>query len=174
MRLTGNMRHPSSALAGSNVRASSDWLDRLVAICSEYSRHRSRKEARRLKGGTAARHKEKIMKSFVRRVSVAVASAAIVGGAVLGAGGSASAATSGPIEHDRSSIVHAGNGGGRDGHQADWYGHGRGYDRERDDGWDGYRGWYTYDGHGDDLRGWHQEGQYRWDGHRLYVRDDGR
>ncbi|WP_371798164.1 hypothetical protein OG963_01015 [Streptomyces sp. NBC_01707] len=110
------------------------------------------------------------MNRFVRRVSVAVASAAIAGGAILGAGGSASAATSSPIDHNRSSIVNPVNDGGRDGYQAVRYGH----DGGRNDGWDGYRSWYTHDGHRDHHHGWHHQSHYRWDGHRLYVWDDGR
>lgn len=78
------------------------------------------------------------MNRFVKRVPAAVASALIVGGAVLGAGGTASAATSGPVAHDRASVV-------------------------------------SYEDHG--VRGGkpaaHQEGQFRWDGHRLYVWNDG-
>lgn len=121
------------------------------------------------------------MRRFVRRVSVAVASTAIVGGAVLGAGGSASAATSGPDEHGRSSVVASGHDEGRYGHDegryghhADRYGHGRGHDGERGDSWDGARGRYAHDGRQDDHRDRRHENRYRWDGHRLYVRDHGR
>ncbi|MEU6217864.1 hypothetical protein ABZ845_10135 [Streptomyces sp. NPDC047022] len=76
------------------------------------------------------------MNRFVRRVPAAVASALIVGGAVLGAGGTASAATSGPV--DRASVVSHEDHGVRSGKPAAY-----------------------------------QEGQFRWDGHRLYVWNHG-
>ncbi|MEU8588987.1 hypothetical protein AB0C59_18590 [Streptomyces sp. NPDC048664] len=75
------------------------------------------------------------MNRFVRRVPAALVSAAVVGGVVLGAGGAASAATSGPVAHDRTPAV---------AHE----------DR-------GVRG------------ATHLEGRLRWDGHRLYVWNDG-
>ncbi|MFF4349953.1 hypothetical protein [Streptomyces sp. NPDC001530] len=124
------------------------------------------------------------MKRFVRRVSIAAVSVAIAGGAVLGAGGSASAA-SGPVEQTRSTAVGLQAGDDRDGYYVE--GFARGHDGERDDGRDGYRGWYSHDARGDHSRGWsldderrddhrgsHPKRHYRWDGHRLYVRYEGR
>lgn len=124
------------------------------------------------------------MKRFVKRVSIGAASAAIAGVAVLGAGGSASAA-SGPVEHIRPAAVDVQAGDARDGYLAEGYG--RGQDRERDDGRDGLHGryahddrqdhrngWYTGDERQDGRRGTHPERDNRWDGHRLYVRYEGR
>lgn len=95
------------------------------------------------------------MKTSMRRVSIAVASMALVGGTVLGAGGSASAETPRPIEHNRSSIVSARNDDGRDGRHADRYGHGGKHHTTHYRFWDGHR-------------------LYSWDGHHLFVREDSR
>ncbi|MFF4113581.1 hypothetical protein [Streptomyces sp. NPDC001714] len=91
------------------------------------------------------------MNRWTRRVSMVVASTAVAGGALLGAGGSASAATaSGPVEHTRSSITAVAAGSDRDSHREDGYGSGRHDDRhhyrtqeERRDG----RDLYVRDGH---------------------------
>ncbi|MGW3631737.1 hypothetical protein ACWD7F_16475 [Streptomyces sp. NPDC005122] len=58
----------------------------------------------RLVGGIAAHDKEMAMRRRIRRVSIALASTAMAGGALVGAGGSASAATSQPLERTQSSI----------------------------------------------------------------------
>ncbi|GAA3825539.1 hypothetical protein [Streptomyces chiangmaiensis] len=60
------------------------------------------------------------MNKMIKRASIALASAAMAGGALLGAGGSASAATAGPVEHAQSSIAAVDAGHGRDGLHADW------------------------------------------------------
>ncbi|MEU2620633.1 hypothetical protein ABZ642_21290 [Streptomyces sp. NPDC007157] len=92
------------------------------------------------------------MNRWIRRVSVAVASTALAGGALLGAGGSASAATtSGPAEHARTSAAAFVAGSDRDSHREDGYRSGHHGDQhfyrmqeERGDGsrlyaWDGHR-----------------------------------
>jgi hypothetical protein len=114
------------------------------------------------------------MNRLIRRVSIALASTALAGGALLGAGGSASAATaSEPAEHTQSSIAAFGTDGERDGYRDDGYA--SGHHAERDDGRDGHRGWYT----DDDSRGHHpgrhhlHEWEQRWDDH-LYVWDGDR
>ncbi|MGW2963876.1 hypothetical protein ACWDGI_36195 [Streptomyces sp. NPDC001220] len=115
------------------------------------------------------------MNRWIRRVSVAVASTALAGGALLGAGGSASAATtSGPTEHARSSAAALAAVSDRDSHHED--GDRSGHHGEYGDGWDAPRGWYKNDdrqGHHDgrhhhrtqDERGYGSH-RYAWDGHR--------
>jgi hypothetical protein len=95
------------------------------------------------------------MKRSIRRVSIAVASMALVGGTVLGAGGSASAATARPTEHNRSSVVTSVNDSGRDGRHADRHGHGGRHQTSHRLFRDGHR-------------------LYFWDGHHLFVREDSR
>ncbi|MER5915493.1 hypothetical protein ABT124_34925 [Streptomyces sp. NPDC001982] len=111
------------------------------------------------------------MNRWIRRVSIALASTAMAGGALLGAGGSASAATAPqPVEHTQSSIAAFGTDDGHDGNRDDGYGsspHG-----ERDDDRDGHGGWYTDDDHRGDHHGrWyhHRTWEERWDGRHLYV-----
>ncbi|MEU6194846.1 hypothetical protein [Streptomyces sp. NPDC047061] len=59
------------------------------------------------------------MNRWIRRVSIAVASTALAGGALLGTGSSASAATSsGPAEHPRPAITAFTTGNDRDGHDS--------------------------------------------------------
>ncbi|MGW2937499.1 hypothetical protein ACWDA7_38075 [Streptomyces sp. NPDC001156] len=114
------------------------------------------------------------MNRWIRRVSIALASAAMAGGALLGAGGSASAATaSASVERAQSSIAAFGTDGGRDGYRDDGYG--SGHHGERGDG-RGHRGWYT-----DDDRRRHHHGRHHhrrweewWDGRHLYVWDGDR
>lgn len=127
----------------------------------------------RLLGGIAARYKETTMRRWIRRVSIALASTAMAGGALVGAGGSASAAASEPLERTQSSIVTFGTDGGRNGyrdHRDDGYG--IGHHGERDGRRDERRGSYT-DG---ELRGHHHdrhhhhEREERRDGHHRYAR----
>ncbi|MCF1510457.1 hypothetical protein [Streptomyces glomeratus] len=109
------------------------------------------------------------MNSWIRRVPIALASVAMAGGALLGAGGSASAATAaGPVDHTQSSIAAFGTGDGRDDYRNDGHASGQG---KRDDDRDAHRGWHT----DDDRRG-HHHGRHhhrrwekRWVGHHLYV-----
>ncbi|MFD3588113.1 hypothetical protein [Streptomyces sp. NPDC058683] len=112
------------------------------------------------------------MNTWIRRVSIAVASTALAGGALLGAGGSASAATaSGPAEHTRSSIVALATGSDHDSHSETGYE--SGHHGEQDDGWDAPRGWYTNDdrqGHDADQHPYRTQEERR-DGHHLYVWD---
>ncbi|MGW8800659.1 hypothetical protein ACWGN9_26815 [Streptomyces sp. NPDC055775] len=114
------------------------------------------------------------MNRLVRRVSIALASTVMAGGALLGAGGSASATASKPVEHTQSSIGAFGTDGGRDGYRS--HGYGSGYRGERDDGRGGHRGWYT----DNDRRGrhhvrhHHRKWEERWDGRHLYVWDGDR
>ncbi|MEV6766343.1 hypothetical protein AB0N16_38110 [Streptomyces sp. NPDC051105] len=112
------------------------------------------------------------MNTWIRRVSIAVASTALAGGALLGAGGSASAATDpGPAEHTRTSIATLATGSDRDGHRED--GHESGHHGEQDDGWDAPRGWYKSDDrqdHRDDRIHRHTQEERR-DGRHLYVWD---
>ncbi|MFD4511358.1 hypothetical protein [Streptomyces sp. NPDC058457] len=62
------------------------------------------------------------MNRWIRRVSIAVASTALAGGALLGTSSAASAATaSGPAEHTRPSIAAFTTGSDRDGHRDDRY-----------------------------------------------------
>ncbi|MFE4962960.1 hypothetical protein [Streptomyces sp. NPDC056660] len=105
------------------------------------------------------------MNTWIRRVSIAVASTAVAGGALLGAGGSASAATApGPAEHPRSSVAALATGSDRDGHREDGYEsrhHG-----EQDDGWDAPRNWSK-----NDDRHHYRTQEERRDGRHLYVWD---
>ncbi|MFE9629064.1 hypothetical protein [Streptomyces sp. NPDC006527] len=125
------------------------------------------------------------MKTVIRRVSIAVASVAIAGGAILGAGGTASAATSQFAGHAPSSSIddEPRGGHGDDRHES----YDRGSREERDDGRDGRRDRYSNDDHRDHHRTWrydsdhrgheggrHHTAQYRWDGHRLYRLLNGR
>ncbi|MEU1630823.1 hypothetical protein ABZ746_37375 [Streptomyces sp. NPDC020096] len=111
------------------------------------------------------------MNKPMRRITGAAVSAAIAGGAILGASGSASAATLGADRHDPSPtiVVQAVSGERLDGGEhGGWYRHG--YDHGQHYGWDGHRGWhYSKDRHGDWYWYSYDRGQnYRWDGHRLY------
>lgn len=127
----------------------------------------------RLTGGIEAHYKETTMRRWIRRVSLALASTAMASGALVGAGGSASAAASEPLERTQSSISTFGTDGGRNGyrdHRDDGYG--IGHHGERDDWRDEHRGSYA-DG---ELRGHHRgrhhhhEREERRDGHHRYVR----
>jgi hypothetical protein len=99
------------------------------------------------------------MMRLAKRAVVAMASAAIMGGVVVGASGSASAASQ-PVEHTRSSAVGSEAG-------------------TREEGWEGHHPWrHAEDGRLDYRRdgqqhGYHQEADRR-DGHRLYVWDGDR
>lgn len=89
------------------------------------------------------------MNRLIRRVLITLAPVTLAGGALLGVGGSASAATaSKPMEHAQSSIAAFGTG-------------------ERDDGWHAHRGWHRDDDHRRHHH--HRKWEQRWDGHRLYV-----
>jgi hypothetical protein len=137
-------------------------------------------KTRRLDGGIADIRKGITMKKFVKRVSVALASVTIAGVAVIGAGGAASAATSESIGHATSAQAGLQTLGGA--------AHHRGYLADRDDGHGGSRNGYSDDdhrghddrnlyadqGHRDDRRARHHQGQVRWDGRDLYRWDDGR
>ncbi|MER5406474.1 hypothetical protein [Streptomyces sp. NPDC002769] len=108
------------------------------------------------------------MRSWIRRVSIALASTAMVGGALVGAGGSASAASE-PVAHTQPSIATVGTDGTRNGYRDDGYviGHHGG----RDDGRDGRRGSYTDDDHRGHHPGrHHHRWEERWDGHHRYAR----
>ncbi|WP_143079058.1 hypothetical protein [Streptomyces monashensis] len=112
------------------------------------------------------------MNRWIRRVSIAVASTALAGGALLGAGGSASAATAPQrAEHTQSTIAAFATGGDRDGQREDAYA--GGYHGGQGDGSGAPRGWYSNDdrqGHHDERRhdrGWEE----RWDGRHLSVWD---
>ncbi|WP_145968985.1 hypothetical protein [Streptomyces hyaluromycini] len=73
------------------------------------------------------------MNMWIRRVSIAVASTALAGGALLATGSSASAATaSGPAEHTRPSVT---------AFTTD-EGYGSGHHGEQDDGWNAPRDRY--------------------------------
>ncbi|MEU9150295.1 hypothetical protein AB0D59_07055 [Streptomyces sp. NPDC048417] len=105
------------------------------------------------------------MNTWIRRVSIAVASTAVAGSALLAAGGSASAATDpGPAEHTRSSIATLATGSDRDGHREDGYV--SGHHGEQDDGWDAPRDW-----HKSDDRHHYRTQDERRDGRHLYVWD---
>ncbi|MGW7425393.1 hypothetical protein ACWGJB_36085 [Streptomyces sp. NPDC054813] len=115
------------------------------------------------------------MNRWIRRVSIAVASTALAGGALLGAGGAASAATaSGPADHARSSVAAFAAARDRDSHREDVYR--SGHHGEQDDSWDAPRGWYKDDdrqGHHDDRHHYRTQEErgdgshlYAWDGHR--------
>jgi hypothetical protein len=99
------------------------------------------------------------MKSLTRRVWVAVASAALAGGAVLGAGGVASAAVAQPVAHT-TAVTSAAWGGVRDGYSADGYAHGfNSYDGR----WGGGDRYVRYDGRWIDvslLRAYGADGWY--------------
>lgn len=94
------------------------------------------------------------MNRLITRVVVAVVSATIAGGAVVGAGSSAMAASQ-PVHPTRSEAVSVATGVG-----ADSPAYGRVPAGRRSEARDGYRAWHS-------LQGYHQ-GAYRWDGHRLY------
>ncbi|WP_053763798.1 hypothetical protein [Streptomyces sp. AS58] len=110
------------------------------------------------------------MERFIKRVSVAVASVAIAGGTLLGAGGSASAATPQSVGHAPSSSTGSqlfGAHGGDDGREWNHHrhsGHHRG-DHDRDRCGHGHHAvdQFTLEGI-----------TYRWDGHRLFRQIDGR
>ncbi|MGW1544653.1 hypothetical protein ACWCPM_31285 [Streptomyces sp. NPDC002309] len=103
------------------------------------------------------------MKNLIKRLPVAAASLALVGGAVLGAGGTASAAPMESAGHDRGAYQERDDGHGvqgarySDDHGRDAQGTWRHDDDRRDDAWDRYH-----------------NVQYRWDGHRLHQLVDGR
>ncbi|WP_217559874.1 hypothetical protein [Streptomyces sp. GbtcB6] len=81
------------------------------------------------------------MNMWIRRVSIAVASTALAGGALLGTGSSASAATaSGPAEHTRPSVTAFTTGSDHDGHRDEGYA--SGHHGEQDDGWNAPRDRY--------------------------------
>ncbi|MEV7992507.1 hypothetical protein AB0O67_11415 [Streptomyces sp. NPDC086077] len=102
------------------------------------------------------------MKKLIKRLPIAAASVAVAAGAILGAGGTASAATP-DTGHDRGAYQERDD--GRDGHRARY---------SDDDHRDHYRAWrYDHD-HRDDARDRHHHVQYRWDGHRLHQLVDGR
>ncbi|MFE9613884.1 hypothetical protein [Streptomyces sp. NPDC006012] len=90
------------------------------------------------------------MNRWIRRVSVGLASAALAGGAVLGAGGAASAAVSQPVraphaqpaQHTQAVALRTDEG------RIGYYGNGYGI------GWSGQHDYST-----------------RWDGHRAYIWD---
>jgi hypothetical protein len=118
------------------------------------------------------------MNRLARRIAMATASVAVAGGAILGAGGSASAATPGAGQHVSSLAVNAqavdlkidshplvpGSNGGR-----------RLDDNSQDYRWDGYRGWHHAENHHGHWYWYnHEHGQdYRWDGLTLYRWSDG-
>ncbi|MQY34597.1 hypothetical protein SRB17_25670 [Streptomyces sp. RB17] len=111
------------------------------------------------------------MSRLIRRISIAVATTALAGGALLGAGGSASATTaSQPVQHTMSSIAAFGTGSERDGNRDDGFGLGR--QEERGDRWDGSRGSYRDDDRRDHYHGRHPhqtKGEERRLGHHLYA-----
>ncbi|GAA3044298.1 hypothetical protein [Streptomyces glomeratus] len=112
------------------------------------------------------------MKRLTRHARIAVASAVLTGGAVLGTGGAASAAVMEGAAHSQAATVTVQR-GIRDDHDAGGYGYGRLQEGEYDDGWYSYGGRFTTDG-----RPGHQHHGYgvsdRWDGRDRYVRFDGR
>ncbi|MFE2069226.1 hypothetical protein EDD90_1444 [Streptomyces sp. Ag109_O5-1] len=110
------------------------------------------------------------MKKFAKRFAVTVSSVALAGVAVLGAGGTASAATPASTHAHRPAV----------GGDADYYrwDHGVGYLLEQGYAWDDSRGWY-HDGRvadsarrdrDDHLRRWERDGRYR-DHHDLNHAD---
>ncbi|MFJ9711792.1 hypothetical protein [Streptomyces sp. NPDC101234] len=91
------------------------------------------------------------MNKWIRRASIAVASTALAGGALLGAGGSASAATAPePVQHAQSSSAAFASGSDRGTLRADEYQNGH---------------------HDDRYQEHHRAGEERRDGRHLYVRD---
>ncbi|MEW2306575.1 hypothetical protein AB0958_42635 [Streptomyces sp. NPDC006655] len=117
------------------------------------------------------------MKKLTRRIAAAVSSVAVAGVAVVGAGGTASAATPASVHVQRSAV-------GTDAADHRWD-HGVGYLIEQGYCWDANRGWhhddrvtdssrysrdgrcYRWDGEG---RGWKSDRSYRHDSNR-YERD---
>ncbi|MFF4749041.1 hypothetical protein ACWD5R_30115 [Streptomyces sp. NPDC002514] len=83
------------------------------------------------------------MNRWTKRISVGLASAAMAGGALLGAGGTASAAVSQPAQHTVSPVSAVRTDGGWSGYHDD--GHGIGWNGRHDDGrginWDGRHQW---------------------------------
>ncbi|WP_432100798.1 hypothetical protein [Streptomyces sp. WAC 04229] len=137
------------------------------------------------------------MNAFAKRISLAVVSVAIAGGAALGTAGVASAAPTAPSEHGRVSTSGFQGGEGRAEAEADRGGHFREYRTERGDHREDSRGRYSASDRRDDRRfettdrdhrgrtgqdrdhhydrNWNQvELEYRWDGHHLYRLVDGR
>jgi hypothetical protein len=110
--------------------------------------------------GIAAHHMEMTMNKWIKRVSTAVASTALAGGALLGVSGTASAATaSAPGEHTQTAITAFATSGDRaKGYQS-------AHHEAQDDSWGAPRGWYT----NDDRQGHY--GEERWNGSHLYVWD---
>ncbi|WP_189184432.1 hypothetical protein [Streptomyces albiflavescens] len=100
------------------------------------------------------------MNKWIKRVSTAVASTALAGGALLGVSGTASVATaSAPGEHTQSASTAFATGGDRaDGYQS-------AHHEAQDDSWGAPRGWYT----NDDRQGHY--GEERWNGNHVYVWD---
>ncbi|RPE37964.1 hypothetical protein EDD90_0828 [Streptomyces sp. Ag109_O5-1] len=107
------------------------------------------------------------MNKWIRRASIAVASTTLAGGALLGAGGSASAATaSEPVQHAQYSSAAFASGSDRATHRADGHQSGHHDDRyryrageERRDG----RHLYVWDGHRwDEATTWYGVGGDRW------------
>ncbi|MFL4908397.1 hypothetical protein ACJ6WF_35665 [Streptomyces sp. MMS24-I2-30] len=104
------------------------------------------------------------MNRWIRRVSVGLASAALAGGAVLGAGGAASAAVSQPVQethaqpaqHAQVTAAALRTGDDRIGYHGDRYGNGYGY---------GYGNGYGIS--------WPGQPNYsaRWDGRHAYFWD---
>jgi hypothetical protein len=102
------------------------------------------------------------MNRWIKRVSIALASTAMAGGALLGASGAASAATaSRPVEHTQSSITAFSADGGRDGYRDGWDGHHR---------WDGHHSWCR----DDDRRGWYLDQRVWYQDRSPWNTDDER
>lgn len=99
----------------------------------------------------ASIQKEKTMKKLTKRISVIASSAAVAGAAVLGAGGTASAATPAPAHLQRPAVSVTAN---------DYrWDHGVGYLFEEGYSWDGIRGW-RHDGRVTDSARYGRDGHF--------------
>lgn len=158
MSLTANMRAPSSTLG--NVEHEGPLRMTLTVRHPADPDSPDHRQDGRPVNGVAAHHKEMTMNKWIKRVSTAVASTALAGGALLGVSGTASAATaSAPGEHTQTAITAFTTGGDRaNGYQS-------AHHNAQDDSWGTPRGWYT-----NDNRQGHY-GEERWNGSRLYVWD---
>jgi hypothetical protein len=156
MSLTANMRAPSSTLG--NVEHEGPLRMILTVRHPADPDSPDHGQDSRPVNGIAAHHMEMTMNKWIKRVSTAVASTALAGGALLGVSGTASAATaSAPGEHTQSAITAFAPSGDRaDGYQS-------AHHQAQDDSWGAPRGWYT----NDDRQGHY--GEERWNGSHAYV-----
>jgi hypothetical protein len=122
------------------------------------------------------------MSKLMRRLATTTAFVAVAGGAMLGAGGAASAATLGTDQHHWSPAISVNATGGHQifpgsngGQHIDSSDSGRASDDHgRDYGWDGHHGWHNEKNHSGNWY-WYSDDHgrdYRWDGHHGWRNEN--